>query len=903
MTALVGALIFIYMADKYGLKEDDPRIGLLDFIATCTSLVKAKTYISLPLDVLKDIVKDLGVKAATATTASTTTFIASKRRVASPQNAQQTIPELPESPCLADYDKYKEGVVSLCIGFPDTSSEELAIHMRHMMAKGIRGQLELLATTKLEVPTPDPEEARDFLEHPYRAVDASHKASIPMRMEPPPTGDHAGTLPRDKSSADGSASPSAEDRWAHVRVVRFIDCPAAILQWVLDKYAVVEEDRVEVYWKQYYECKLEGGDVDALMNTIEDAVRQIKVLTKGVTDLSAWNRGNHMALRLMNKLSGHPQITAILFQDGCRDWAVIRGRARSYAARLRIQALSAPDAEAAYGVQQQRAKGGGSMGQGGKGKGGHQGQGGGGGQGGQRQQGYSKARSKSRGPGKRDSGGEAQKEKCSRCGGNHPLSACKTDASVVCFNCDQAGHKRMVCPQPKKALAALQVGSAEAAALAVSTKDCYAIIDAGASTNCVTTGWLKQQGASSIERLPLGSGIQFQTAGSIVMAESLVNLVVMWLAKPRVLEFFVLETDSLCPPLIGMSTLKEYGITASFREGHAASTIVSTELGETMQAQERGGVMTARVFLGLVRPSGGHPGLAAARAALRAADPTVDKVEVEAPQQLDDVAELSGAPLVHSGLLDGFSEEELRGLITHYHQQLAHPGYRTTFNSMVRLGLSPSLRRSHFSQVVRDVVANCATCAAVHERAGGEVAYAHGGLQASAFNECVSVDTVQYQLSGRGATWALTLVDDATNYRQAVVLKSKHPTEVVRGLMTVWVGHFGKPKFIRHDAGGEFAGAFHTFCKVAGIGLRPVPVGHHQSNGRAEGWHPMLHAAIRGLAKDTQLDPDRDWDLLLSDAVAALNRRASSSGGPSPAAQVLRLGILPPGLSGEGGGG
>jgi hypothetical protein len=276
---------------------------------------------------------------------------------------------LSKNPSLRQYDTFRNGVKSLCVAYRDTPAELVAALMRQRMDIDVLEQLELLTHVMVEVPLKEPAEAKDLLDMPFRdSADAgSAKASLHMRMATPTEkGDPTtGSVAVDGSTAGDTTTKTEvleKDPWADgVRTTRLIDWPAAILAWVTQTYAVVEDDRVLQYWLQWMSCDQEG-DLEALMHSLEEAARKIAFLTRGMTDLMAWGKGGHLSLLLMHKISTSKKLAecaSLLFGDGTREWTVIKDRARTHAARLRVEALSATAAPTpAFGVQQRSREGG-----------------------------------------------------------------------------------------------------------------------------------------------------------------------------------------------------------------------------------------------------------------------------------------------------------------------------------------------------------------------------------------------------------------------------------------------------------------------------------------------------------------------------------------------------------------
>ena len=54
-------------------------------------------------------------------------------------------------------------------------------------------------------------------------------------------------------------------------------------------------------------------------------------------------------------------------------------------------------------------------------------------------------------------------------------------------------------------------------------------------------------------------------------------------------------------------------------------------------------------------------------------------------------------------------------------------------------------------------------------------------------------------------TWILHIIDSATRYSAACIIKTKKKEVVVSRIFQVWISYFGAPKKFLTDNGGEFA--------------------------------------------------------------------------------------------------
>ena len=73
---------------------------------------------------------------------------------------------------------------------------------------------------------------------------------------------------------------------------------------------------------------------------------------------------------------------------------------------------------------------------------------------------------------------------------------------------------------------------------------------------------------------------------------------------------------------------------------------------------------------------------------------------------------------------------------------------------------------------------------------------------AQVFNECVAVDLTE--LRGIGV-WILHVIDHATRFLNAAVIRSKRKEVIINQLFRIWKSMFGIPRKFLSDNGSEFA--------------------------------------------------------------------------------------------------
>ena len=147
--------------------------------------------------------------------------------------------------------------------------------------------------------------------------------------------------------------------------------------------------------------------------------------------------------------------------------------------------------------------------------------------------------------------------------------------------------------------------------------------------------------------------------------------------------------------------------------------------------------------------------------------------------------------------------------------------------------------------------------------------------------------------SKSGCRYVFIVVDYFTRFVWARAVPTADGLTVLRVLQQEVFNIFGLPKSIYTDNATYFAqGPLFQFCKGVGITQFPAPKSHPSSPGLAERNVRSILAAVRAelVYGQPRVDP-LDWDIVVPRAVRALNTRANSVHGFSPA--VLMLGQNP----------
>ena len=137
-------------------------------------------------------------------------------------------------------------------------------------------------------------------------------------------------------------------------------------------------------------------------------------------------------------------------------------------------------------------------------------------------------------------------------------------------------------------------------------------------------------------------------------------------------------------------------------------------------------------------------------------------------------------------------EASIRKSAVKLHKQFGHPSKDKLLGLIKNAGITDG----DFKKEIIKVSDNCESCLLYRKPPARPVVSLP---LATRFNETVSMDLKKYK-----DFYFLTLVDMATRYTQACVLKNKQPQSVIKGIFKFWISFFGSPSKIFSDNGGEF---------------------------------------------------------------------------------------------------
>ncbi len=204
--------------------------------------------------------------------------------------------------------------------------------------------------------------------------------------------------------------------------------------------------------------------------------------------------------------------------------------------------------------------------------------------------------------------------------------------------------------------------------------------------------------------------------------------------------------------------------------------------------------------------------------------------------------------------------EEKEKVILKLHKQFAHP----TSHRLIALLRDAGVTDKGSIDTVNEITISCEICKKYKKTPARPVVCLP---LATKFNEVVAMDLKEWK---KGSIYFLHLIDMATRFSLACVIKQKTPSTIINKIMTLWIGNgMGAPKKFLADNGGEFANdEFRDMAENLNIevwnsaGLSPW------QNGLCERNHAVVDDCVRKILGD---NPKLDLEVALVWALNAKN--------------------------------
>ena len=197
------------------------------------------------------------------------------------------------------------------------------------------------------------------------------------------------------------------------------------------------------------------------------------------------------------------------------------------------------------------------------------------------------------------------------------------------------------------------------------------------------------------------------------------------------------------------------------------------------------------------------------------------------------------------------------------HRQFAHPSKEKLISLIREAGIG----HSELEEEIRKIEGNCETCIKFKRAPSRPVVSIP---MARDFNEIVSMDLKFWQ-----DKYFLVMVDLATRFCNACVIKSKSANVIIDGVMRYWIALFGSPRKILTDNGGEFNNSeFRSMAENFNIKVMCTAAESPWSNGVCERLNAVLKDNVLKILEENECSVET----ALAWAVSARNTLHNNNG-------------------------
>lgn len=223
----------------------------------------------------------------------------------------------------------------------------------------------------------------------------------------------------------------------------------------------------------------------------------------------------------------------------------------------------------------------------------------------------------------------------------------------------------------------------------------------------------------------------------------------------------------------------------------------------------------------------------------------------------------SPTPNVVNEILHSAGKSDCESIASKLHRQFAHP----SSERLRKLLRTANRHDDDLHKAVDRVTENCDTCRRFKKPRSRPIV---SMPLASSFNETVAMD-----LKSFNGVYFLVLVDVATRYCIATVIRNKAAETIIKALFACWITIFGAPSQFLSDNGGEFNNdIMRSLGDVYGIRLLCTAAESPWSNGICERLNAILGMSVQRVIDDTKCSTD----VALAWSVAARNALQNFSG-------------------------
>ena len=208
------------------------------------------------------------------------------------------------------------------------------------------------------------------------------------------------------------------------------------------------------------------------------------------------------------------------------------------------------------------------------------------------------------------------------------------------------------------------------------------------------------------------------------------------------------------------------------------------------------------------------------------------------------------------GPILGDEDEEVRKKVMKLHRQFSH----CTAIQLKNLLKSAGVEDERYNKIIDEISENCEICLKYKKVKPRPVV---GLSRGRYFNDIVAMD-----LKKLHECTILHMIDMATRYSSAGIVKNKDKTTVVKAIFVKWISIFGTPNKFMADNGGEFANSEYVdLCENINIETQFSAAESPFSNGMVERHHIVLAQTVL----KTKEDMNCSWEVALAWGLNAKN--------------------------------
>ena len=199
--------------------------------------------------------------------------------------------------------------------------------------------------------------------------------------------------------------------------------------------------------------------------------------------------------------------------------------------------------------------------------------------------------------------------------------------------------------------------------------------------------------------------------------------------------------------------------------------------------------------------------------------------------------------ILHIQHLSTYDFKEKKRKAEKLHRQFAHASRERLLSLLKDAGCEDR----EFIKLVEEVCSKCEFCQRYrHPKPKPIVSLP----KAKDFNQVVMMDLKEVT---KGEVWVLHMVDCATRYTAAAVIKSKKKEVIVKKILQIWMAYFGSPCKFHSDCGGEFNNeVLRELNEMFGIETSTTPGEAPWNNGIVERGNTMLYETMMKTKEDVK---------------------------------------------------